>query len=119
MRGRETRRFCNPKVTTFGRIGHPAPLDRKMVRCAGVTFEDRQEGRKWTFRKYDAYRDLWPAVEVWTVQVLLPVRQQRKGPTVSGYGPQTPVTFEAVPDEVREYAMAELVRLRLRGEVRG
>lgn len=114
-----SRRFGVATLTSSGRIGHPGALDRKLVKCVGVTFEDRQEGKKWTFRKYDAYRNLWPAVEVWTVQVLLPVRQQRKGPTVSGYGPQTPVTFEAVPDEVREYAMAELVRLRLKGEVRG
>jgi hypothetical protein len=111
-------RFTRPQVTTSGRIGHPVALDRKLVKCAGVSFEDRWEGKRWTFRKYDAYRDLYPAMDIWTVQVLLPVKLQR-GPGTSGYGPQTPVTEEAVPDEVKEYAMAQLVRLRLKGEVRG
>jgi hypothetical protein len=110
------RRFCNPKFTKFGRIGHPAPLDRKLVRCAGLMFEDRFEGKKWTYRKYEAYDDLWPEVDVWTVQVLLPVKKQG-ALSLEGYGNQTPVPEEEVPEEVKQYARAELVRLRLTGKV--
>jgi hypothetical protein len=120
MRGRaikETRRFCNPKVTQFGRIGHPAPLDRKMVRCAGVTFEDRQEGTKWTLRKYDPYPPDWPAMDVWTMQQLIPVEQQSKRGV--GYSNQRPVPEEFVPDDVKEFGIAQLVRMRLNGQVRG
>ena len=113
---REQRRLCNPKPTQYGRIGHPAAIDRKLVRCAGVTFEDRQEGKKWTYRKYDAYKDQFPAMDVWTVQVLLPVRKQRQ--SMEGYGPQTPVREEDVPGEVRDFAVAHLVRMRLNGQVR-
>ena len=54
---------------------------------------------------------------MWTVQVLLPVSRLR--PTVKGYGPQTPVMEADVPEEVKAYAIAELVRLRLHGLVRG
>ena len=110
-----TRRFTNPKKTTFGRIGHPAPLDRKLVRCVGVTFGDQKLQKKWTFRRYEAYRDEWPQVDVWTVQVqMLPTR---RGQTVPAWGPQTPVGEDYVPDEVKQFAWAELVRLRLRGQV--
>lgn len=110
-------RFGRTHVTTMGRIGHPAPLGRRMVRCVGVVFEDRWEGRKWTLRMFEAYGDEWPAVDVWTVQTLSPVWRDYNASTV--YGNQRPITFEAVPDEVRAHAMAELVRLRLKGEVRG
>jgi hypothetical protein len=98
----------------MGRIGHPAPLGRKMVRCVGVVFEDRWEGKKWTLRMYEAYRDEWPAVDVWTVQRLSPASHQG---TV--YENQRPVGEDGVPEEVKAHALAELVKLRLRGMVRG
>jgi hypothetical protein len=109
------RRFTNPKKTSFGRIGHPAPLDRKLVRCIGVTFGDVKLDRKWTFRRYEAYRDEWPEVDVWTVQVL--IYPTRRGQIVPQHGPQTAIDESEVPIEVREFAWAELVRLRLRGRV--
>jgi hypothetical protein len=110
-----SRRFRNPKKTGFGRIGHPAALDRKLVRCIGVTFSDDMLRKKWTFRRYEAYRDEWPEVDVWTVQVqMLPTR---RGQTVPGWGAQTPVREQDIPDEVKQFAWAELVRLRLRGKV--
>ena len=112
-----TRRFCNPKVTQFGRIGHPGAIERRLVRCAGVTFEDRQLGRKWTYRKYDAYNNLWPAMDVWTVQTLSPVSRQ-EGVRGQAYGNQSRVEEQYVPEEVKAFAVAELVRLRLRGKVR-
>jgi hypothetical protein len=108
-------RFGKSHVTTMGRIGHPAPLGRKMVRCVGVVFEDRWEGKKWTLRMYEAYRDEWPAVDVWTVQHLEGAHRDRG----SVYSNQRPVGEDRVPDEVKAHALAELVKLRLRGEVRG
>jgi hypothetical protein len=110
-----TRRFTNPKRTLWGRIGHPAALDRKLVRCAGVTFGDMMLRKKWTFRLYEAYRDEWPETNVWTVQEqMLPTR---RGQTVPGWGPQTRVNEADVPDEVKQFAWAELVRLRMRGRI--
>ena len=110
------RRFCTPKVTRYGRIGHPGAVERRLVRCAGVTFEDRAFKKKWTYRKYEAYGPDWPAMDVWTVQVLLTVK--RKGQIVGDtFGPQTPVRDEDVPADVRAFALAELVRLRLSGKV--
>ena len=47
-------------ITTSGRIGHPMAMERKLVRCAGVTFEDKKEDKRWTYRRYEAYRDQWP-----------------------------------------------------------
>jgi hypothetical protein len=114
-----SRRFCNPRLTQMGRIGHPIAIQRKLVKCVGVTFEDRQEGKLWTFRKYDAYSTEWPAMDVWTVQVLVPVKMQGRFTKTAGYGPQTPVPEEEVPEEVTQFAMAELVRQRLLGRVRG
>jgi hypothetical protein len=110
------RRFSNPRPTQYGRIGHPGPIDRKLVRCAGITFEDRQEGKKWTYRMYEAYRDQWPECEVWTVQVLIPVEKQSARGV--GYSNQRPIPEEHVPQEVREFALAHLVRMRLNGQVR-
>lgn len=112
---REQRRFFNPKPTKYGRIGHPAALDRKLVRCAGVTFIDKKEGKKWTFRMYEKYRDQWPELAVWTVQILMPTNTRAHTP--DGYGPQTKVEEEDVPGEVREFALACLVRFRLNGQV--
>jgi len=114
-----TRRFYNPRLTMQGRIGHPGPIDRKLVKCVGVIFEDRQEGKMWTFRKYDAYGTLWPEVDVWTVQVLVPVKMQGRFTKTAGYGPQTAIIVTDVPEEVKQFAMAELVRNRLLGKVRG
>ena len=113
-----TRRFGRPMRTVFGRIGHPGAIDRRLVRCAGVAFEDRQEGKLWTFRKYEAYGPDWPPMDVWTVRVLIPVKRQGR---VSGeaYGIQTPVTAEAVPEEVVRFALAELVKMRMKGQVDG
>ena len=110
-------RFFKVRVTTHGRIGHPGAIDRKLVKCVGLKFEDRATNKEWTFRKYDAYGPDWPAMDVWTVSVLLPVNAKDRTRGMA-YGPQTPVTVEAVPEEVVAFAIAELVRLRLRGEVR-
>jgi hypothetical protein len=111
------RRFNNPKPTMWGRIGHPAPLDRKLVRCAGVTFEDRQTGQMWTLRKYEAYSNEWPEVDVWTVRDLLPVKDQDKRNRGMGYGNQRKVEEADVPADVREFALSTLVMFRLRGRV--
>jgi hypothetical protein len=46
------------------------------------------------------------------------VRQQGRFTKTSGYGPQTKVEDADVPDEVRAFALAELVRLRLKGVIR-
>ena len=112
-----TRRFSNVRATQFGRVGHPAPLDRKLVKCAGVTFEDRKEGKMYTFRKYEAYRDEWPEVDVWTVRDLLPVKDQDSRMRGIGYGNQRKVEEADVPAEVREFALAMLVQFRLQGRV--
>jgi hypothetical protein len=88
-----------------------------MVKCAGVTFEDRHLGKKWTLRMYEAYGRDWPPMDVWTVQVLVHVRQQGRFTKTGGYGPQTRVEEAEVPDEVKTFALAELVRLRLVGKV--
>ena len=112
------RRFCTPKVTRYGRIGHPGAIDRKLVPCVGVVFEDRREGCKWTFRMYEAYGPDWPAMDVWTVQRLMPVNRQG-GSRSEAYGNQQSITVEAVPEDVQAFAMAELVRLRLKGKVDG
>lgn len=109
------RRFTNPKATKFGRIGHPGAIERRLVRCAGVTFGDQMLHKKWTFRRYEAYGKDWPAMDVWTVQISLP--PTRKGQTIPGWGTQTPVREADVPAEVKEFAWAELVRLRMKGVI--
>ena len=98
----------------MGRIGHPGAIGNKMVKCAGVMFEDRATRKKWTYRKYDAYSEAWPEMDIWTVQVIVPSRSRNRD--IPTWGPQTPVREQDVPDDVRAYALAQLVRLRLRGE---
>jgi hypothetical protein len=110
------RRFCTPKVTKFGRIGHPGAIERRLVPCVGVTFEDRAFGKKWTFRMYAAYGKDWPPMDVWTVQVLTHVNSKAHDRGVA-YGNQVKVEEADVPADVRAFALAELVRLRLRGKV--
>jgi hypothetical protein len=110
-------RFVNHELTKMGRIGHPVAVTRKLVKCAGVAFEDRATNKRWTFRMYEAYGDEWPAMDIWTVQVLTYVNSKERNRGMA-YGPQTPVDALAVPEEVRDHAMAELVKLRLRGAIR-
>ena len=82
-----------------------------------MTFEDRFEGKKWTLRKYEAYGPDWPPMDVWTVQTLVPVFRQGSHHH-DAYSHQARIEEQYVPDEVKAFAVAELVRLRLRGKVR-
>jgi hypothetical protein len=109
------RRFTNPKRTLWGRIGHPGAIERRLVRCGGVTFGDQMLRKKWTFRRYEAYGQDWPAMDVWTVQVQ--IAPTRRGQIIPGWGPQTPVREADVPEEVKEFAWAELVRMRMKGRL--
>ena len=111
------RRFVNHELTKMGRVGHPIAISRKLVKCAGVAFEDKATGKRWTFRMYEAYGDEWPAMDIWTVQVLAYVNSKDRMRGMA-FGPQTKVEEADVPTEVREHAIAELVKLRLKGAIR-
>jgi hypothetical protein len=104
--------FGKSIVTERGRIGHPGAIDRKLVRCVGVTFEDYARSCTWTFRMYEAYGPDWPAMDVWTVRY-----QVDRGPKGFSLSNQAPVATDDVPEVVRAHALSELVRLRLRGKV--
>jgi hypothetical protein len=107
--------FGRSVVTERGRIGHPGAIDRKLVRCIGVTFEDRRLRCSWTFRMYEAYGPNWPAMDVWTVRE--ETQKKHKGVYHPILGNQRVVEADDVPEVVKAHAMSELVRLRLRGKL--
>jgi hypothetical protein len=111
------RRFCNPKLTFFGKAGHPRTTagDPHFIKCVGVVFRDQKLHCRWTFRMYHAV-DNWPAMDIWTREEATP----RKGGhryTLTGYGNQARVEEAEVPPEVDAFARAFLVTQRLKGRV--
>lgn len=114
-----SRRFTNPKPTKSGRIGHPVNTSpttydgkSKMIPCAGVVFGDQALNCKWTYRIYA------PAHGHPQLEVLLQSKMEAR--RINGYqswSPNTVVDIDFAPQEVVEFALAEIVRFRLRGRL--
>lgn len=104
--------FDRTRTFMRGRIGHPSNqgymAGDRMHRCAGVEFQD-YDRTKWSCRYYDDV-----AYPIWTRAELRPNSKHGK-PT--GYRPMTVIPEADVPQEVVEFAKAELVRLRLLGQI--
>jgi len=82
-----------------------------MIRCAGVIFNDTSTKTRWTLRIFDPY-ETWPGVTVW---LMSKAEHPDHYGGYSAYGVNTVCPEADVPDEVREFAMANLVRFRLKG----